>query len=129
SSDATVNYLSLIVPPDPVVASAGHDIILPCHLSPQTSAVAMDIRWFRDGHFAEPLYLYEDIIREEGRGYEGRVSLFTQELERGNISLLLKNIKVSDRGRYKWQASHLNWIQEADIVLQVTRKLQYIRNA
>ncbi|KAM9400995.1 butyrophilin subfamily 2 member A2-like [Salvelinus alpinus] len=118
---------TLSVPPDPVVAFDGHDIILPCHLSPQTSAVSMDIRWFRDGHFAEPLYLYEDRIREEGRGYEGRVSLFSQELERGNISLLLKNVKVSDKGRYKCQASHLNWIQEAEIVLQVTQQGSFPR--
>ncbi|XP_023837664.1 butyrophilin subfamily 1 member A1 isoform X2 [Salvelinus sp. IW2-2015] len=122
--DATssVADLSLIVPPDPVVASAGDDIILPCHLSPQSSAVAMDIRWFKEGEFTNPLYLYKSRTGEEGKGYKGRVSLFTQELERGNISLLLKNVKVSDMGRYKCQASHLDWIQEPAVVLQVTKQ-------
>uniref|UniRef100_A0A8C7DU75 Uncharacterized protein n=1 Tax=Oncorhynchus kisutch TaxID=8019 RepID=A0A8C7DU75_ONCKI len=112
----------LIVPPDPVVASAGDDIILPCHLSPQSSAVAMDIRWFKEGDFTNPLYLYKSRTGEEGEGYKGRVSLFTQELERGNLSLLLKNVKVSDRGRYKCQASHLDWIQEPAVALQVTKQ-------
>uniref|UniRef100_A0A8C8HD90 Uncharacterized protein n=1 Tax=Oncorhynchus tshawytscha TaxID=74940 RepID=A0A8C8HD90_ONCTS len=113
---------NLIVPPDPVVASAGDDIILPCHLSPQSSAVAMDIRWFKEGDFTNSLYLYKSRTGEEGGGYKGRVSLFTRELERGNLSLLLKNVKVSDRGRYKCQASHLDWIQEPAVVLQVTKQ-------
>uniref|UniRef100_A0A4W5JG91 Uncharacterized protein n=1 Tax=Hucho hucho TaxID=62062 RepID=A0A4W5JG91_9TELE len=112
----------LIVPPDPVIASAGDDIILPCHLSPQSSAVDMDIRWFKEGEFTNPLYLYKSRMGEEGKGYKGRVSLFTQELERGNISLLLKNIKVSDGGRYKCQASHMDWIQEPAVLLQVTKQ-------
>uniref|UniRef100_A0A4W5JCC7 Uncharacterized protein n=1 Tax=Hucho hucho TaxID=62062 RepID=A0A4W5JCC7_9TELE len=122
--DATssVADLSLIVPPDPVIASAGDDIILPCHLSPQSSAVDMDIRWFKEGEFTNPLYLYKSRMGEEGKGYKGRVSLFTQELERGNISLLLKNIKVSDGGRYKCQASHMDWIQEPAVLLQVTKQ-------
>ena len=34
----------------------------------------------------------------EGRGYEGRVSLVTQELERGNVSLRLRDYRRSDRG-------------------------------
>ncbi|XP_029610174.1 butyrophilin subfamily 1 member A1 [Salmo trutta] len=114
--------LSLIVPPDPIVASAGDDILLPCHLSPQSSAVVMDIRWFKEGEFTNPLYLYKSGMGEEGKGYKSRVSLFTQELERGNISLLLKNVKVSDMGRYKCQASHLDWIQEPAVVLQVTKQ-------
>uniref|UniRef100_A0A8C7DNA7 Uncharacterized protein n=1 Tax=Oncorhynchus kisutch TaxID=8019 RepID=A0A8C7DNA7_ONCKI len=117
-----VIHFFLIVPPDPVVASAGDDIILPCHLSPQSSAVAMDIRWFKEGDFTNPLYLYKSRTGEEGEGYKGRVSLFTQELERGNLSLLLKNVKVSDRGRYKCQASHLDWIQEPAVALQVTKQ-------
>ncbi|XP_038831834.1 butyrophilin subfamily 1 member A1-like [Salvelinus namaycush] len=122
--DATssVADLSLIVPPDPVVASAGDDIILPCHLSPQSSAVDMDIRWFKEGDFTNPLYLYKSRTGEDGEGYKGRVSLLTQELERGNMSLLLKNVKVSDMGRYKCQASRLDWIQEPAVVLQVTQQ-------
>ena len=104
------------------MASAGDDIILPCNLSPQSSAVDMDIRWFKEGDFTNPLYLYKSRTGEEGEGYKGRVSLLTQELERGNLSLLLKNVKVSDKGRYKCQASRLDWIQEPAVVLQVTSK-------
>uniref|UniRef100_A0A4W5P971 Ig-like domain-containing protein n=1 Tax=Hucho hucho TaxID=62062 RepID=A0A4W5P971_9TELE len=110
--------LVLVVPPDPVDTSAGHDVILPCHLSPQTSAVDMEIRWFKEGEFDNPLYLYNGGKVKERKGYEGRVSVFTQELEKGNISLLLKNVMASERGSYKCQASYLDWIQELPVVLQ-----------
>ncbi|XP_024257690.2 butyrophilin subfamily 1 member A1-like isoform X3 [Oncorhynchus tshawytscha] len=112
----------LVVPPDPVVTSAGHDVILPCHLSPQTSAVNMDIRWFKEGEFASPLYLYDGGKVTEGKGYEGRVSVFTQELEKGNISLLLNNVMASERGIYKCHASYMDWIQELPVVLQVKQQ-------
>uniref|UniRef100_A0A4W5N377 Ig-like domain-containing protein n=1 Tax=Hucho hucho TaxID=62062 RepID=A0A4W5N377_9TELE len=109
---------TLVVPLDPVVTSAGHDVILPCHLSPQTSAVAMAIRWFKVGEFANPLYLYLGGKVTEGKGYEGRVSMFNQELEKGNISLLLNNVMASERGSYTCHASYLDWIQELPVVLQ-----------
>uniref|UniRef100_A0A4W5N497 Ig-like domain-containing protein n=1 Tax=Hucho hucho TaxID=62062 RepID=A0A4W5N497_9TELE len=112
----------LVVPLDPVVTSAGHDVILPCHLSPQTSAVAMAIRWFKVGEFANPLYLYLGGKVTEGKGYEGRVSMFNQELEKGNISLLLNNVMASERGSYTCHASYLDWIQELPVVLQVKQQ-------
>nr|XP_029530067.1 butyrophilin subfamily 2 member A1-like [Oncorhynchus nerka]XP_029530068.1 butyrophilin subfamily 2 member A1-like [Oncorhynchus nerka] len=112
----------LVVPPDPVVTSAGHDVILPCHLSPQTSAVNMDIRWFKEGEFASPLYLYLGGKVTEGKGYEGRVSVLTQELEKGNMSLLLNNVMASERGIYKCHASYMDWIQELPVVLQVKQQ-------
>uniref|UniRef100_A0A8C7DQC4 Ig-like domain-containing protein n=1 Tax=Oncorhynchus kisutch TaxID=8019 RepID=A0A8C7DQC4_ONCKI len=115
-------YKQLVVPPDPVVTSAGHDVILPCHLSPQTSAVNMDIRWFKEGEFASPLYLYDGGKVTEGKGYDGRVSMFTQELEKGNISLLLNNVMASERGIYKCHASYMDWIQELPVVLQVKQQ-------
>ncbi|XP_055757419.1 butyrophilin subfamily 2 member A1-like [Salvelinus fontinalis] len=119
---SSVADMQLVVPPDPVVISAGHDVILPCHLSPQTSAVDMEIRWFKEGEFASPLYLYDGGKATEGKGYEGRVSVFTQELESGNISLLLNNVMASERGRYKCQASYMDWILELPVVLQVKQQ-------
>ncbi|KAM4611626.1 butyrophilin subfamily 1 member A1-like [Polymixia lowei] len=113
--------LNLVVPSDPVIGSVGHDIILPCHLSPQTSAVAMGIRWFKKGNFLDYMYLYEAGKSSEGKGYEGRVSLFSQELERGNVSLLLKDVRMSDGGLYTCQANLREWVQEQIVDLQTTQ--------
>ena len=90
-----------LVTPDPVVeASVGDDVTLPCHLSPETSAVAMEIRWFK---WTDCIYLYKNghvTVRED---YEGRVSVNTQELQRGDVSLRLRERRWGDGGVYTCQ--------------------------
>src|SRR4029434_583108 len=85
-----------LVTTDPVVkASLGDDVTLPCHLSPETSAVAMEIRWFEG---TDCIYLYKnghETVRED---YEDRVSVNTQELQRGDVSLRLRDIREKEIG-------------------------------
>ncbi|KAI5608208.1 butyrophilin-like protein 8 isoform X1, partial [Silurus asotus] len=75
----------------------GDDVTLSCHLFPQMSAVAMEIRWFKE---AECICVCQNGQVNEGNGYESRVSLYTKELEDGNVSLLLRNVQESDDGKY-----------------------------
>ena len=90
-----------LVTPDHVVeVSVGDDVTLPCHLSPETSAVAMEIRWFKG---TDCIYLYKNGHVTEGRGYEGRVSVNTQELQRGDVSLRLRERREEDGGVYTCQ--------------------------
>ena len=90
----------LVTPDHLVKASLGKDATLPCHLSPETSAVAMEIRWFKG---TDCIYLYKNGHVTEGRGYEGRVSVNTQELQRGDVSLRLREIRRGDGGVYTCQ--------------------------
>ncbi|XP_026782628.3 golgin subfamily A member 6-like protein 25 isoform X2 [Pangasianodon hypophthalmus] len=83
-----------------VFAYPGDDITLSSHLSPETSAVSMEVRWFRG---TECIYLYKNGQVSVGRGFEGRASLLTQELKRGNVSLILKSISPMDTGTYSCQ--------------------------
>ena len=90
-----------LVTPDHVVkASEGDDVTLPCHLSPKTSAVAMEIRWFEG---TDCIYLYKNghgTVRED---YEGRVSVNTKELQGGDVSLTLRKRRGGDGGVYTCQ--------------------------
>uniref|UniRef100_A0A8C9S2T0 Ig-like domain-containing protein n=1 Tax=Scleropages formosus TaxID=113540 RepID=A0A8C9S2T0_SCLFO len=99
---ASQNPASTLVVPSSqlLLTSIGSDVILPCHLSPETSAVAMEIRWLRD-QYQEFMYLYKAGNVQKGRGYENRVTLFPQELLRGNVSLLLRDIRLTDGGEYR----------------------------
>ncbi|KAF5894329.1 butyrophilin-like protein 2, partial [Clarias magur] len=81
----------------------GDDVTLSCHLSPKMSAVAMEIRWFKG---TGCICVYQNGQVKEGKGYEGRVSLFTHELEEGNVSLMLTNVLVTDSGEYKCKVVH-----------------------
>ncbi|XP_026992632.2 WD repeat-containing protein 87-like isoform X1 [Tachysurus fulvidraco] len=77
-------------------------VTLSCRLSPEISAVDLEIRWFKE---TDCVCVYKNSKVTEGRGYEGRVSLFTQELERGNVSLQLIYCTESDFGYYLCQVT------------------------
>ncbi|XP_036835175.1 butyrophilin subfamily 1 member A1-like isoform X1 [Oncorhynchus mykiss] len=101
---------------DYVRADVGKKVTLPCHLSSGTSAVAMTIRWFKE---TECIYLYKNGQVTERSDYEGRVSLITQELERGNVSLRLRDFRESDTGDYICQVIHGEQKEEAGAFLWV----------
>nr|XP_023695250.1 butyrophilin subfamily 2 member A1-like [Paramormyrops kingsleyae]XP_023695251.1 butyrophilin subfamily 2 member A1-like [Paramormyrops kingsleyae]XP_023695252.1 butyrophilin subfamily 2 member A1-like [Paramormyrops kingsleyae] len=108
----------LIVPSTPVIITTGYDVLLPCYLSPERSVVSMEIRWFRD-QFSDYIYLYKPGIDSKGKGYEDRVSLFSQELEKGNVSLLLTDVRLADQGDYKCHVSLGDWFEEPTLELTV----------
>ncbi|XP_076867040.1 uncharacterized protein LOC143518459 isoform X2 [Brachyhypopomus gauderio] len=107
----------LICPHDGKLQS-GSTVILSCHLSPETSAVAMEIRWFKG---TDCVCLYKNGQVTEGKGYEDRVSLFTEELQRGNVSLQLRDCRESDIGHYLCQVTSGDTTQE--LTLDVGRRL------
>ena len=79
---------------------SGGDVALPCHLSPETSAVAMEIRWFNG---TDCIYLYKNGHVTVREAYEGRVSVKTQELQRGDVSMTLRKRRNGDTGVYTCQ--------------------------
>ncbi|KAK6461360.1 butyrophilin subfamily 1 member A1-like [Huso huso] len=86
----------------PVIAEPGDDVILPCHISPRLSAVDMEVRWFRE-RFDTPVHLYlnqRDQLSRQDSDYRDRTALSPSALERGDISLHLRNLRPSDRGVY-----------------------------
>ncbi|KAL6463318.1 hypothetical protein MHYP_G00277090 [Metynnis hypsauchen] len=87
-------------------------VTLSCHLSPEISAVAMEIRWFKG---TDCVCLYKNSQVTEGRGYEGRVSLFTQELQRGNVSLQIRDCTESDLGHYLCQVTNEDTTKECTV--------------
>ncbi|XP_048095428.1 butyrophilin subfamily 1 member A1-like [Alosa alosa] len=89
--------LNLVTTEDLITLSVGDDVTLSCHLSPKVNAVYMEIRWFKG---TDCIYLYENGRVIEGSGYEGRVSVNTLELKKGDVSLRLKEAKERDIGVY-----------------------------
>ncbi|XP_056603295.1 uncharacterized protein LOC130420176 isoform X3 [Triplophysa dalaica] len=96
---ASSNEFQLIVPQN-VLVKLGSDVTVPCHLSPEISAFDMEIRWFKE---KDCVILYKNGQVTELRSYEGRVNLVIHELERGNMSLLLRDFRESDAGVYLCQ--------------------------
>uniref|UniRef100_A0AAR2J061 B30.2/SPRY domain-containing protein n=1 Tax=Pygocentrus nattereri TaxID=42514 RepID=A0AAR2J061_PYGNA len=80
------------------------DLILPCSLQPNISAVGMTVEWLRLDQADSTVHLYtdhEDISKEQAVSYKGRTALFKEELLKGNTSLKLSDIQIYDEGTYK----------------------------
>ncbi|XP_056125541.1 uncharacterized protein LOC130103321 [Rhinichthys klamathensis goyatoka] len=107
---------SLVIPSATVSADPGADVILPVHLSPETSVVSMNISWYRG---TDRIYQYMNGLETTDSDYVNRVSMSIQELERGNFSLTLRNVQPSDSGGYRCNVYHYGCMQTGTVHLQV----------
>ncbi|KAL0196756.1 hypothetical protein M9458_005296, partial [Cirrhinus mrigala] len=107
----------------PVFAVAGEDVILPCSVKSSTSVVDIRLEWFRpDLKEAQLVHLYEDNEdrnTDQIESYRGRTELNHQELQRGNASLKLSSVQVSDEGRYKCFIQYKSWSDDATVDVHV----------
>ncbi|MBN3319661.1 BT1A1 protein, partial [Atractosteus spatula] len=93
----------VVGPAAPVIVFPGEDAVLPCYLSPASSAEDLQIRWFREDYY-RPVCLFElgfYNLRVQNPAYRDRAGLFLEELHRGNVSLTLRDVRRSDHGQYK----------------------------
>ncbi|XP_034613365.1 butyrophilin-like protein 2 isoform X1 [Trachemys scripta elegans] len=110
-------------PDNIVIGVAGEDAILPCYLSSPRVPLSTGVQWT----LARPLERIEVTFynggaqtERQGEGYQGRTEFFTSQLSKGNLSLKLKNIQVTDKGKYACQVDVSDWHGEAYIELDVT---------
>ncbi|XP_042257889.1 myelin-oligodendrocyte glycoprotein-like isoform X1 [Thunnus maccoyii] len=97
----------------PIIASPGDDVILPCHLDPEFNVKGLTVEWSKPDLKPDPsdrlsrvayVHLYRDrreVPDMKIPAYLNRTELFTDELERGNISLKIMNVTLADEGRYR----------------------------
>ncbi|MCI4377097.1 hypothetical protein PGIGA_G00199760, partial [Pangasianodon gigas] len=117
--------LQVVGPEAPLEAVAGEDLVLPCFINPNTSAVDMTVEWLRLEDVASLVHLYndhEDKNEDQAQSYRGRTSLFKEELQKGNASLKLSAVRVSDEGKYKCLIEDKPWYD--DITVHVTVEAQ-----
>lgn len=86
------------------MATLGDDIILPCHLKPEEDASGLTLEWTRpdlDPRFVHVWRSGQELVGKKHQSFEGRTSLFIDELKFGNISLKLSKLKLTDEGTYR----------------------------
>ncbi|XP_017555162.1 butyrophilin subfamily 1 member A1-like [Pygocentrus nattereri] len=115
----------VVGPSLPLTAVVGEDLILPCSLQPNISAVGMTVEWLRLDQADSTVHLYtdhEDISKEQAVSYKGRTALFKEELLKGNTSLKLSDIQIYDEGTYKCLVKSENWFDDVtlDILAEAT---------
>uniref|UniRef100_A0A3P8ZJT4 Ig-like domain-containing protein n=1 Tax=Esox lucius TaxID=8010 RepID=A0A3P8ZJT4_ESOLU len=91
---------------EPVVATVGDDVILPCTLRTSSStvnAVEESVEWQRLDLQPKEVHLYrnlDDYNDDQNPSYRGRTSLFKGEIKNVSVSLKLTRVQLSDAGNY-----------------------------
>ncbi|KAM7151369.1 CD276 antigen isoform 1-T1 [Macrochelys suwanniensis] len=92
------------VPSDPVIALFGRDAVLHCSFSPDASfsLAELSLIWQLTDtkRLVHSFASGQDQLADQGSGYVNRTALFYEELPRGNVSLLLRRVQISDEGSF-----------------------------
>ncbi|KAL0196757.1 hypothetical protein M9458_005297, partial [Cirrhinus mrigala] len=82
----------------------------------------MRVEWFRPDLKDSLVHLYENHENRNTnqiQSYRGRTKLNHQELQRGNASLKLSSVQVSDEGRYRCFIQSKSWYDDTTVVVSV----------
>ncbi|XP_028943029.1 butyrophilin subfamily 3 member A2, partial [Antrostomus carolinensis] len=124
----TVTGQYKIIPPDkPVIGVVGKGVILPCQLKVRIIPERLSVQWIFTGNSKKI-----DVTTYDGKNtynpvhedetYQGRTNFFQSEFNKGNLSLHLKNVVLSDKGKYICSVFFENWYDEVVVDLCVAAK-------
>ncbi|XP_033465372.2 butyrophilin subfamily 3 member A2-like [Epinephelus lanceolatus] len=88
----------------PIVATVGDDIILPCRLEPAMDVVSRAVEWARLDLNPRFVHVRRDgveLLIDQNPSYLGRTSIPVDKLKCGDVSLKLSKLKLSDNGTYR----------------------------
>ncbi|KAL0153596.1 hypothetical protein M9458_051076 [Cirrhinus mrigala] len=89
-------------PSSPLVAPLGSSVVLPCYVNELLLMEGLEVEWRRTDSNTL-VHLYQDgQSRPESQqeDYHDRAHFFTDQIQRGNFSLRLDNLRAEDEGRY-----------------------------
>uniref|UniRef100_A0A674G8E6 CD276 molecule n=1 Tax=Taeniopygia guttata TaxID=59729 RepID=A0A674G8E6_TAEGU len=96
--------MEIQVPEEPVVALFGQDATLLCSFSPEAnfSVAELSLIWQLTDtkRLVHGFSGGRDLLQDQGRGYANRTALFYDQLALGNVSLLLRRVRIADEGSF-----------------------------
>lgn len=111
----------VVGPSQPILVRVGENIELTCHLSPQTDAQGMEVRWLRS-HYYPAVHVYVDgahAAEEQMAEYRGRTVVVTDSIHEGKLTLHIHDARPSDDGHYRCLFGKDGVYQEARVTVQV----------
>ncbi|RXN34462.1 butyrophilin 2 [Labeo rohita] len=85
-----------------MVAPLGSSVVLPCSVDQLLSVKGLEVEW-RKTDTETLVHLYQDgesQTEAQEEDYQDRAHLFTEEIQCGNFSLRLDNLRAEDEGQY-----------------------------
>ncbi|KAG5835064.1 hypothetical protein ANANG_G00268150, partial [Anguilla anguilla] len=90
-------------PAMPLVVQLGASVTLPCSVDTPLPLLELEVQWMREDS-GTPVHLFqegESRPESQSPAYSGRAQFFSEEISKGNFSLLLRNVTTEDKGLYK----------------------------
>ncbi|XP_051980592.1 butyrophilin-like protein 2, partial [Xyrauchen texanus] len=90
-------------PSGPLDVPLGGSVVLPCYVDKLLTMEGLEVDWRRSD--SETLvHLYQDgesRPEDQQQDYHDRAHFFTDQIQHGNFSLLLNNVRAEDEGKYR----------------------------
>ncbi|XP_039506255.1 uncharacterized protein LOC120461956 isoform X2 [Pimephales promelas] len=120
----TSESFTVVVPRDQTVARVGSTVTLPCWISPPENAEVLEIRWYRQDQFSNPVLLYQNgkTIQEESYRNRSSLTLWSDQsggLKNGDVSLRLEKLRIQDEGSFHCYVSGESVYDSGEVVLKV----------
>ncbi|XDV12343.1 hypothetical protein PO909_001041 [Leuciscus waleckii] len=89
-------------PPDPLVAPLGSSVVLLCYVDEPLPVKDLEVEWKRtDSETLVHLFVDGESRAEvQQQDYHDRAHFFTDQIQHGNFSLRLDNLRAEDEGKY-----------------------------
>ncbi|CAM4333460.1 unnamed protein product [Leuciscus chuanchicus] len=104
--------------------SLGDSVVLPCHVDKCLLKEGLKVEWRRTDTKAL-VHLYQDgesRAEEQQQDYHDRAHFFTDQIQHGNFSLRLDNLRAEDKGLYKCKVySCLGCVYSAETDLKLSK--------
>ncbi|XP_039527898.1 uncharacterized protein LOC120479472 isoform X4 [Pimephales promelas] len=90
-------------PSAPLVALLGSSVVLPCYTDKPLPMKGLEVEWRRtDSETLVHLFQYGESRPEaQQQDYQDRAHFFTDQIQHGNFSLRLDNLRTEDKGIYR----------------------------
>ncbi|KAL0150959.1 hypothetical protein M9458_053746, partial [Cirrhinus mrigala] len=89
-------------PSGPLFVPLGSSVVLPCYVDELSLTEGLEVEW-RRADSENLVHLFLDGKRREEKqqqDYQDRAHFFTDQIQHGNFSLCLDNLRANDEGRY-----------------------------
>uniref|UniRef100_A0A8D2IVR9 Uncharacterized protein n=1 Tax=Varanus komodoensis TaxID=61221 RepID=A0A8D2IVR9_VARKO len=106
-----------------ITGEVGEDVVLLCQISLGKQLQNMEVQWKKIiGNHVSNIYQFTALTAQEifGQGYQNRAVLMKTGIASGNVSLMLKKVRVSDEGVYRCIVNSVDWSDDTQTVLHVT---------
>ncbi|XP_014829248.1 PREDICTED: CD276 antigen-like [Poecilia mexicana] len=112
----------VVGPDEPVTVEVGQVAVLPCHLEPPSSLSDLTLEWTVNNSKVHIHRSHKDNPSMQDERFRNRTSLFNSELDRGNISLMLKNVTTEDAGNFSCFVPKLDGkVRRVNVTLNVVK--------